>query len=89
MNRDNEQVRLLRKVMDADFVVHETVLYLDGNPTDQRAFEFYKKAVAEQKELYNQYSNEFGPLVAEDVRQDTWTWVTEPWPWQNEEEVDQ
>ncbi|MDD4124502.1 MAG: spore coat protein CotJB [Eubacteriales bacterium] len=82
------QAKLLRKLMDVDFVIHETVLYLDGHPGNQRALEFYKKAAAEQKEIYNQYVTQYGPIVAEDVRQNSWTWIDFPWPWQNDKEVD-
>ncbi|NLN56256.1 MAG: spore coat protein CotJB [Clostridiales bacterium] len=82
-----EQAKLLSKLMDVDFVIHELVLFLDSHPEDRRALEFYKKAVAEQKEIYDQYVTRYGPIVAEDVRQDRWSWVDSPWPWQNEKEA--
>ncbi|MGI6717393.1 MAG: spore coat protein CotJB [Eubacteriales bacterium] len=85
MNTD--QARLLRKLMDVDFVIHELVLYLDAHPDNKQALEFYKKAVAEQKEIYNQYATQYGPIVAEDMRMNRWAWVDLPWPWQNEKEA--
>lgn len=85
---NKEQAKLLRKLMDVDFVIHETVLYLDGHPNNQKALDFYKKAITEQKEIYNQYTTQYGPIVAENVRQDTWTWIDFPWPWQNDKEAD-
>ncbi|MFA6730360.1 MAG: spore coat protein CotJB [Eubacteriales bacterium] len=77
---------LLKKLMDIDFVIHETVLYLDGHPNNKKALDYYKTVQEEQKEIYNQYATQFGPVTAENVKQDTWTWINEPWPWQNERE---
>lgn len=37
---------MLRRLQAADFVLHETVLYLDGHPTNQKALEFFRKAKA-------------------------------------------
>ena len=77
---------LLKKLMDIDFVIHETVLYLDGHPNNKKALDYYKTVQEEQREIYNQYATQFGPVTAENVKQDTWTWINEPWPWQNERE---
>ncbi len=82
-----QQAMLLRKLMDVDFVIHETVLYLDGHPNNQKALDFYRKATAEQREIYDQYTKQFGPIKAENVRQDHWAWIDMPWPWQNEMEA--
>ena len=49
MNRGKSQ--LLSRLQAADFVLHETVLYLDGHPTDKRALAFFEKAQASYEAL--------------------------------------
>ena len=74
---------LMRKLTDVDFVIHEAVLYLDGHPNNKKAREFYDRATAERAELLAQYSSQYGPVTANCVKQDQWTWIDGPWPWQN------
>ena len=49
MNANKET--MLRRLQAADFVLHETVLYLDGHPTNQKALEFFRKAKTAYDEL--------------------------------------
>ena len=36
--------------------------------------------------MYEDYVKNNGPMFAADVRQDNWSWVDMPWPWQNDME---
>ena len=58
MNANKET--MLRRLQAADFVLHETVLYLDGHPTNQKALEFFRKA----KTAYDELLAEFQPTAA-------------------------
>ena len=51
---------MLRRLQAADFVLHETVLYLDGHPTNQKALEFFRKAKAAYDELLAEFQEAFG-----------------------------
>lgn len=82
-----QQAEMLRKVMEVDFVLHETVLYLDGHPDNQKAMDSYKKVSAEQDEIYKQYKEKYGPITADNVLQNYWSWIDFPWPWQNGKEA--
>ena len=55
---------MLRRLQAADFVLHETVLYLDGHPTNQKALEFFRKAKAAYDELLAEFQEAFGPQTA-------------------------
>ncbi|MBR6594654.1 MAG: spore coat protein CotJB [Clostridia bacterium] len=80
MDRDT----LLRRLMEADFALHETVLYLDTHPKCKRAYENYKQMQKAREELAEQYRKRFGPLTYYEVRStDGWNWTDYPWPWQN------
>lgn len=79
-----EQAKDMKKLMEIDFVIHETVLYLDGHPENKKALDFYNKVNNERKKAYDMYVSRYGPLNAYDVRQNSWTWIDTPWPWQRE-----
>ena len=81
MNYDKNA--LLEKLTAIDFAIHEAVLYLDGHPNNRKALEYYRGAVAERAGLYAAYADGYAPVRADDVRQDGWSWIDDPWPWQN------
>ncbi len=82
MNRGKSQ--LLNRLQAADFVLHETVLYLDGHPTDKRALAFFEKAKASYEALKAEYEKQFGPQTAfASGAGSPWEWVQGAWPWQN------
>ena len=62
MNANKET--MLRRLQAADFVLHETVLYLDGHPTNQKALEFFRKAKTAYDELLAEFQQAFGPQTA-------------------------
>ena len=73
---------LLRKVQALSFAKVETELYLDTHPDSSQALNYYKKILAELDEAMTEYQNKYGPLFAEGVVGDRWTWVEGAWPWQ-------
>ena len=83
-NMDKEN--LLRKIQALSFAKVETELYLDTHPNASQALEYYRNILAELDEAMTEYQNKYGPLFAEGVVGDRWTWVDGKWPWQLEEE---
>ena len=83
MNANKET--MLRRLQAADFVLHETVLYLDGHPTNQKALEFFRKAKTAYDELLAEFQQAFGPQTAYAADGSSpWGWVQGAWPWQND-----
>ena len=76
--------KALWKLQYMDFAIHETVLYLDGHPDNEKAMEYYKKAVAERNEYAEHFISKYGPITSKDVCSDKWTWIDSPWPWEKE-----
>lgn len=79
----NQRMELLSYLGAYAFAAHELNLYLDNYPNDREAvkkFKEYKKEVNKAKEEYEKL---YGPITVTGVTQDTWTWVNEPWPWEN------
>ena len=77
---------LLRKVQALSFAKVETELYLDTHPESTQALNYYKKILEQLDDAMTEYQNKYGPLFAEGVVGDRWTWVEGAWPWQLETE---
>ena len=82
------RTELLRKVQALSFAKVETELYLDTHPESQQALNYYKRILEELDEAMTEYQNKYGPLFAEGVVGDRWTWVEGAWPWQLDTEDD-
>lgn len=73
---------LLRKIQELAFAKVEAELYLDAHPECASALDYYKNLIREYNNLTAQYENMYGPIRAENVSADSWSWVGMPWPWQ-------
>ncbi len=70
------------EVMALDFVCAELVLYLDTHENDTDAFAMLQKTLALAKEAKERYLSAYGPLTHADLSQcKSFTWLREPWPW--------
>ena len=83
MNNGREE--LMKKIQELAFAKTETELYLDMHPRCSMALSHYRKIVDMLDEKMTEYQNKYGPLFAEGVTGDSWTWVKTKWPWQLEE----
>ena len=82
----NEREVLLKRVQVCDFVLKDTVLYLDSHPDDQDALAYYRKHLQMRKEAAEAYTLKYGPLTHHEYDGGPrWNWVDGPWPWQNQE----
>ncbi len=77
---------LLRKVQALSFAKVEAELYLDTHPDSKTALDYYKNTLSELDDAMTEYQNKYGPLFAEGVVGDSWTWVEGAWPWHYEKE---
>ena len=86
---DNQsRTELLRKVQALSFAKVETELYLDTHPDSQQALNYYRKILDELDVAMTEYQNKYGPLFADGVVGDRWTWVEGTWPWEIDTEDD-
>jgi len=72
----------LQKLREVDFSLTETVLYLDAYPDSAEAMQYYRKLMAERKQLMESYETQCGPLTMYGNRGDAWNWTEGPWPWE-------
>lgn len=80
-----KQKQLLDVIYAASFALNDIVLYLDTHPTEQPALEYYEYYKNLRREALQEYSELYGPLLADQVKMgDNWNWVKTPWPWEGE-----
>ncbi len=83
----SEQQKLRRTIHAYDFAIYEMVLYLDTHPLDKKALEKLRHYKLKRAAAVEQYEARFGSYVvtAKDAHNEQrWTWVDNPWPWENE-----
>lgn len=79
----NEQAELLTYLDSFAFAAHELNLYLDNYPNDKEKVKLFKEYSREAKRAMEEYEKAYGPLLVTGVTSADWTWVNDPWPWEN------
>jgi len=72
---------LLRKIQELSFAKLEAQLFLDTHPECRMALDFFRKTGEELDMAMTEYQNKYGPLTADAVMGDKWTWTEGEWPW--------
>ena len=80
----SEREALLKKLSAYAFAAYDWNLYLDTHPDDEQAIKIFRSMSDKANELCNEFESKFGPITAESTPiSDTWTWLNNPWPWDN------
>ena len=77
-----EKNELLQQIRRLSFAKDETILFLDTHPGNTAALNAFYDYREKLKALTEQFEAEYGPLTANGVRDDRWTWIEGQWPWQ-------
>lgn len=77
--------QLLKQIQELEFAALDLNLYLDTHPKCQEAIVDYNKVTCELEKAKTIYQMNYGPLAnfGEATSGYPWTWVEEPWPWEN------
>lgn len=74
--------KLMRQIMEYDFVVNELVLFLDTHPNDVRALRKHEEMAQKARAARALYEQHYGPISPSfPASGDTWQWIENPWPW--------
>lgn len=73
---------LMKQIDEASFAMDDAALFLDTNPDNTDAMQYYRNAAAMRKNAMDAYQSQFGPLMIDSVMGNRWDWVTEKWPWE-------
>jgi spore coat protein JB len=81
MNKD----QLSEKLYELKFAAVDLNLYLDNHPDNKEAIDDYNTIVENLKKLTNLYEANYGPLTNFGCAEskECWSWVDNPWPWEN------
>lgn len=83
----SDREMLLKRLQICDFALNDAALFLDNNPEDATALQYYQKYQALKEKALSEYVGKYGPVSHSDYDGGPrWKWVDNPWPWQMEEE---
>jgi len=76
----------LTELQALEFVVMELGTYLDTHADDAEAFRLFQQYAAMEKAAKAAYESKFGPMTKSAAAAgDTYQWLSEPWPWNYEQ----
>lgn len=75
------KTKLLRRVSELGFAMHEVRLFLDTHPDDPEAQQMFDKYKKKYESVKAEYEKQFGPLTLNGYNSDEW--LKDPWPWEN------
>jgi spore coat protein JB len=83
----NEKKMLMNKCSALRFAAFELHLYLDTHPYDLEAMRQFREYSEKAKQCINEYEAAYGPInAASSGNTEKWSWVSDPWPWEDSED---
>ena len=85
MNNRPCRKELLQKINAVSFAVIDAQLFLDTHPEDQEALAYFYEYNSLRNKALDEYAKYYGPLTIDTAKEscaDRWSWINEPWPWQ-------
>lgn len=79
---------LLKKIQELAFAKAETELFLDTHPDDKAALETFYRYREELRMVMEEYEGKYGPLTADGVSGERFTFCDMPWPWHTDDGKD-
>ena len=73
---------LMKKLSSYAFACHEFKLFLDTHPEDKETLKKLKEYEAKTKELKLEFEDKYGPISRNTDDSTLWSWVNDPWPWE-------
>lgn len=83
----SEQELMLRRISTLDFAIVELSLYMDTHPDDQEVNMKLNDYKEKNNALREQYQAKYGPISSKNMEENRWRWISDPWPWNNDEEA--
>ena len=75
---------LLMKIQELSFAKTEAELFLDADPQNKLALDYFHKTLDALIAATEEYEANYGPLTTRGVSRERWNWIDGPWPWQRE-----
>lgn len=81
----SEREILMKKIASVDFAVKDLNLYMDSHPNDMSVSKLLQKYQEKSKVLRKQYEEMYGPVTSNNMDENRWGWISNPWPWDKSE----
>lgn len=85
----SEQERLMRRISALDFAAFELHMFLDTHPNNKEMLAKLDEYKMNADQLRSEYEDKYGPLSHKGDSENQWSWISDPWPWENEMEGEQ
>ena len=82
----SDRERLLRRIAAYDFAIVELQIFLDTHPTNEEAISKLDEYTKKSDVLRAQFEERFGPIQSNNIESKRLAWISNPWPWDNEED---
>ena len=81
-----EREMLRKKIGMYKFAIADMNLFLDTHPFDAESLKKRSEFEEKLRPLTEEYEKKFGPLTKSEAEGNTWLWVKDPWPWDEEDD---
>lgn len=82
----SDRERLLRRIAAYDFAIVELQIFLDTHPTNTEAIKSLDEYLKKSDILRTQFEEKFGPIQSSNIEKNRLAWISNPWPWDKEED---
>ena len=81
----SEQEMMLKELSTIDFAIVDLNLYMDTHPDDQEINEKLNTFKEKSNALRKEYESKYGQIKPNYQEKNQWSWISDPWPWNNNE----
>lgn len=81
----NDRQKLMKQIASLDFAIIELHIFLNTHPDDMTAAQKMDEYIEKSNKLRAEYEEKYGPIQSTDISSNQWAWISNPWPWDNEE----
>ncbi len=76
-----DREKLMKKIASVDFAIADLNLFMDSHPNDTSIVQLLQKYSEKSNTLRKEYEDKYGPLTSENMEENRWGWISDPWPW--------
>ena len=80
-----EREKLLKKIQMGKFSEWELQIFLDTHPNNTEAINKLDALKEKNKKLVEEYENKYTPICEPINKNNRFSWISSPWPWENGE----
>ena len=76
-----DREKLMKRIASVDFAIADLNLFMDSHPNNPSIVQLLQKYSEKSNTLRKEYEDKYGPLTSENMEENRWGWISDPWPW--------